>query len=35
MKVFFWLCSFQLMVDQVIFDIRWVLNKVYIYAMKG
>ena len=32
---FFWLTSFWLMVDWVIFDIGWLVDKAYVYAMKG
>ena len=35
MQLFFWLSSFQLKADGVIFDIGWVVNKVSIYTMKG
>ena len=31
----FWSISFQLMADQVIFDIGWVVDKAYTYTMKG
>ena len=32
---FFWLTSFRLMADRVIFDIRWVVDKACVYTMKG
>ena len=32
---FFWLTGFRLMVNRVIFDIRWVVDKACIYTMKG
>ena len=32
---FFGLTGFRLMADRVIFDIRWVVDKVCIYTMKG
>ena len=35
MHLFFGLSGFQLMDDQVIFDIGWVVDKVCIYTMKG
>ena len=31
----FWSTSFRLMADQVIFDIGWVVDKAWIYTMKG
>ena len=31
----FWLVSFQLMANRVIFDIGWVVDKVCVYTMKG
>ena len=35
MHSFFWLNSFQLMADQVIFNIGWLVDKACIYTMKG
>ena len=35
MHLFFWLSSFQLIADQVIFDIGWVVDKACVYTMKG
>ena len=32
---FFWLTSFLLMADRVIFNIGWVVDKACVYTMKG
>ena len=35
MHLFIWLSGFQLVADQVIFDIGWVVDKACIYTMNG